>query len=103
MKFSKFIQPLKLPKRDSGDFAGKKVVLAGYGDLNNHGKREYRSRWANFTVISDKECKKYEEIFIETLTERNICAIGELSVESGCEGENFSSSNPQFSLIKICF
>jgi hypothetical protein len=86
LNFSEFIQPVKLPSR-SYDFANASAILAGYGVFNNKGKKPYRVRYANFTVMTHNECVKYEKYFIETLTEENICAVGKSHVgESACSG-----------------
>lgn len=88
IKFSKYVQPVKLPTRNStNDFVNASAILAGFGVSNNRGKKPYRVRHANFTVINHETCAKYKSYFIETLTEENICAVGEMNQESACSGK----------------
>lgn len=87
LNFSKHIQPVKLPSKNSSEFVGENAILSGFGVLNNRNKKEYRVRYANFTVISNDECMNYKKYFIETLNERNLCAMGiSNKLESACAG-----------------
>ncbi|CRK98701.1 CLUMA_CG011932, isoform A [Clunio marinus] len=96
IKFSQKVQPLKLSCDERIDGNGKEVsaVISGWGlDENYHPPSVLKK--AIMTLISIKDCYKYQPHFVEKITAHHICAFGKKSsgkidVVSPCDGDSGS-------------
>uniref|UniRef100_A0A8W7Q020 Peptidase S1 domain-containing protein n=1 Tax=Anopheles coluzzii TaxID=1518534 RepID=A0A8W7Q020_ANOCL len=84
VEFSERVQPVRLPTGDE-DFAGREVVVSGWGLMVNGGQVAQELQYATLKVIPNKQCQKtFSPLLVRKST---LCAVGE-ELRSPCNGDS---------------